>query len=49
MDANFRLRNQLVGNYSRDPGILTGSAYFVPRHEYHQWIVSKASSEDVSV
>jgi len=29
MDANFRLKNQLVSNYSVDPGLGIGLAYMV--------------------
>ena len=48
MDANFRLKNQLVSSYSADPGLGIGMAYFVPREEYEEYVLSKASAGDVS-
>jgi hypothetical protein len=48
MDANFRLKNQLVSSYSADPGLGIGMAYFVPREEYEEYVLSKASQGDVS-
>lgn len=47
MDANFRLKNQLVSNYSQDPGLGTGLAYMVPRRPYESYALSRASDEDV--
>ncbi|KAF8156253.1 hypothetical protein BJ912DRAFT_1070632 [Pholiota molesta] len=46
MDANFRLKNQLVSNYSQDPGLGIGWAYMVPRKPYEAYVLSKASEED---
>jgi hypothetical protein len=48
MDANFRLKNQLVSNYSQDPGLGTGWAYMVPREGYEAYVLSRASEQDVS-
>ena len=48
MDANFRLKNQLVSNYSQDPGLGTGWAYMVPRKPYENYVLSKATDDDVS-
>lgn len=48
MDANFRLRNQLVSNYSTDPGLGIGWAYMIPRLEYEKYVLSQADEEDVS-
>ncbi|PPQ76859.1 hypothetical protein CVT26_001497 [Gymnopilus dilepis] len=48
MDANFRLKNQLVSNYSQDPGLGTGWAYMVPRKPYEKYVLSKASDDDIS-
>ncbi|KAF9522288.1 hypothetical protein CPB83DRAFT_777307, partial [Crepidotus variabilis] len=48
MDANFRLKNQLVSNYSQDPGLGTGWAYMVPRVPYEQYVLSRANDEDIS-
>jgi len=49
MDANFRLKNQMVSNYSQDPGLGTGWAYMVPREEYEGYVLSRASDKDVCI
>lgn len=48
MDANFRLKNQLVSNYSQDPGLGIGWAYMIPRIPYETYVLSRAGDEDVS-
>ena len=48
MDANFRLKNQLVSNYSQDPGLGIGWSYMVPQIPYEKYVLSRASDEDVS-
>lgn len=48
MDANFRLKNQLVSNYSQDPGLGIGWAYMLPRSEYESYVLSRAKDNDVS-
>ncbi|KAF8202527.1 hypothetical protein BJ912DRAFT_842756 [Pholiota molesta] len=48
MDANFRLKNQLVSNWSQDPGLGIGWAYMVPRQPYEQYVLSRASEDDIS-
>lgn len=48
MDANFRLKNQLVSNYSQDPGLGTGWAYMVARERYEDYVLGRANDEDVS-
>ncbi|KDR81126.1 hypothetical protein GALMADRAFT_61075 [Galerina marginata CBS 339.88] len=48
MDANFRLKNQLVSNYSQDPGLGTGWAYMIPRKAYEAYVLSRANDEDIS-
>ncbi|KAF9540711.1 hypothetical protein CPC08DRAFT_650802 [Agrocybe pediades] len=48
MDANFRLKNQIVSNYSQDPGLGTGLAYMVPRIAYENYVLSRADSDDIS-
>ena len=48
MDANFRLKNQLVSNWSQDPGLGVGLAYMVPRKEYEEYVLSRADDTDVS-
>ena len=48
MDANFRLKNQLVSNYSQDPGLGIGCSYMTPQIPYEKYVLSQASNEDVS-
>ncbi|KAF8954794.1 hypothetical protein BDZ97DRAFT_1927721 [Flammula alnicola] len=48
MDANFRLKNQLVSNYSQDPGLGIGWAYMVPRKPYEEYVLSRANDTDIS-
>ncbi|KAF9543143.1 hypothetical protein CPC08DRAFT_649982 [Agrocybe pediades] len=48
MDANFRLKNQIVSNYSQDPGLGTGWAYLVPRVPYENYVLSRANDADIS-
>ena len=48
IDANFRLKNQLVSNYSQDPGLGIGWGYMLPRNEYESYVLSRAKDEDVS-
>ncbi|KAF9470218.1 hypothetical protein BDN70DRAFT_774044, partial [Pholiota conissans] len=48
MDANFRLKNQMVSNYSQDPGLGIGWAYMVPRKPYKDYVLSRASDADIS-
>ena len=47
MDANFRLKNQLVSNYSADPGLGIGMAYMVGRRRYEEYILSRTDDTDV--
>jgi len=47
MDANFRLKNQLVSNYSQDPGLGIGWAYMVPREPYEAYVLGRANDADV--
>jgi len=48
LDANFRLKNNMVSNYSQDPGLGIGWAYLLPRIAYEAYVLSQASEEDVS-
>lgn len=48
MDANFRLKEQLVSSHSRDPGLCDGQGYFVQRVPYEKYILSRAHEADVS-
>ena len=47
MDANFRLKEQLVSSHSRDPGLCDGLGYFVKRVLYEKYVLSRAHEEDV--
>jgi hypothetical protein len=47
MDANFRLKNQMVSNWSQDPGLGIGWSYMVPRQPYEEYVLSRASDGDV--
>ncbi len=47
MDTNFRLKNQILSSFSRDPGLGIGWAYFVPKEAFDQYIRSHTSDEDV--
>lgn len=48
MDANFRLKNQIVSNYSQDPGLGVGMAYMVPLPAYEAYVLGRANEGDVS-
>jgi hypothetical protein len=48
MDANFRLKNQMVSNYSQDPGLGIGLAYMVSRQPYEEYVLSRSNDSDVS-
>ena len=48
IDANFRLKNQLVSNYSQDPRLGIGWAYMLPREEYEGYVLLRAKDEDVT-
>lgn len=47
MDANFRLKNHLVSNFSADPGLWNGMAYMTYRAPYESYVLSQADEEDV--
>lgn len=47
MDANFRLKEQLVSSHSRDPGLCDGLGYFVRREPYERYVLSRADKGDV--
>ncbi|KAG6848447.1 hypothetical protein H0H93_016880 [Arthromyces matolae] len=46
MDANFRLKQQLVSSYSQDPGLGIGLSYMVKREPYESYLLDKASQGD---
>ncbi|KAF9542834.1 hypothetical protein CPC08DRAFT_738695 [Agrocybe pediades] len=48
MDANFRLKNQVVSNHSQDPGLGSSWAYFVPRIPYENYVLSRTKDADIS-
>jgi arginine exporter protein ArgO len=47
MDANFRLKNQLVSNYLQDLGLGIGLAYMLPRTPYEAYVLNQANDKDV--
>lgn len=48
MDANFRLKNNLVSNFSADPGLGVGMAYMLKPGQYEDYVLSQADEKDVS-
>ena len=48
IDANFRLKNQLVSSFSADPGLGIGMAYMLPCGAYDRYVLSHASDSDIS-
>ncbi|KAL0565660.1 hypothetical protein V5O48_016361 [Marasmius crinis-equi] len=46
MDANFRLKEQLVSSHSRDPALSDGLGYFVKRGLYEEWLEKNAKVSD---
>ena len=48
MDANFRLKNQLISSFESDPGLGPGMAYMIQREGYNRYVLSQASEADVS-
>ena len=49
IDANFRLKNQLVSNYSADPGLGIGMSYMVAREAFEEYVTSRAGDVDMTV
>ncbi|PBK67336.1 hypothetical protein ARMSODRAFT_989178 [Armillaria solidipes] len=47
IDANFRLKNQIVSSYSRDPGLGIGWSYFTTREPYEDYVQSQATDADI--
>ncbi|PBK80807.1 hypothetical protein ARMGADRAFT_858081, partial [Armillaria gallica] len=48
MDANFRLKNQMVSLYSRDPGLGISLGYFIPKDLFEAYVLNHTSDEDIS-
>lgn len=49
MDANFRLKNQLVSNFSIDPGLGIGMSYMVQHEDYEGYVKSREKDPAVSL
>lgn len=49
IDANFRLKNQLVSNYSIDPGLGIGMGYMVEREPFEAYVRSRVDDVDMTV
>lgn len=47
IDANFRLKNQLVSSYSADPGLGIGMAYMVAREPYETFLIEQIDDAEV--
>ncbi|PPR05742.1 hypothetical protein CVT26_008495 [Gymnopilus dilepis] len=47
IDANFRLKNQLVSNYSSDPGLGTGLSYTIKRKPYEEYVRSRGNDVNI--
>jgi hypothetical protein len=47
MDANFHLKNQLISNYSTDPGLGIRWAYFVSHAPYESYVLSQTDTDEV--
>jgi len=47
MDANFRLKQQLVSSYSQDPLYGDGWSYFVQKSGFDKFVLSNTSDDDV--
>ena len=47
MDANFQLKNQLVSNYSTNPGLGIGMSYMIQREPYEEYVKSREDDKDV--
>ncbi|KAK7028198.1 hypothetical protein VNI00_014888 [Paramarasmius palmivorus] len=45
LDANFRLKLQLVSSYSRDPPLTNGAGYFIERQKYLTWTAPNQADE----
>jgi len=45
MDTNFRLKNNLVSNYSQDLGLGTGWAYMLQRQPYETYVLSRTNND----
>ncbi|PPQ74198.1 hypothetical protein CVT24_012717 [Panaeolus cyanescens] len=48
MDANFRLKNQLVSSYSQSPDLDDGLAFMVPRKPYEAYQLQQKKDDDIS-
>ncbi|PPQ80627.1 hypothetical protein CVT24_002727 [Panaeolus cyanescens] len=48
MDANFRLKNQLVSNWDQDPSLGSGMAFMIDRKEYEKYVRGQATDDDIS-
>ncbi|KAK7017019.1 hypothetical protein VNI00_018746 [Paramarasmius palmivorus] len=48
LDANFRLKLQLVSSYSRDPPLTNGAGYFMERKKYLEWTTQTGQSDEIS-
>ncbi|KAI0039084.1 hypothetical protein FA95DRAFT_1657962 [Auriscalpium vulgare] len=48
MDANFRMKNRMRSSKTKDPGLHTGKAYFVPDDKYDEHVAAHIDQEEIS-
>ncbi|KAK7017104.1 hypothetical protein VNI00_018673 [Paramarasmius palmivorus] len=48
IDACFRLKRRKISSERKDPGLLTGLAYYVPQQDYQPWLKSVGEQKETS-
>ncbi|KAK7041916.1 hypothetical protein VNI00_008897 [Paramarasmius palmivorus] len=48
IDANFRLKEQLVSSHSRDPSLNNGLGIFVKRREYEKYVLQDPEGDEIT-
>ncbi|EEB94303.1 hypothetical protein MPER_06900, partial [Moniliophthora perniciosa FA553] len=48
LDACFRLKRRIISSEEKDPGLLTGKAYFVPQAAFQVWAKSLGEQKESS-
>ncbi|KAK7019683.1 hypothetical protein VNI00_018005 [Paramarasmius palmivorus] len=48
IDANFRLKEQLVSSHSRDPSLNDGLGYFVKRRDYEKYVLQNPEGDEIT-
>lgn len=47
MDTNFCLKNQMVSNFSVNPGLGIGLLYMISRQPYEAYVLEQATQDDI--